>query len=71
MSAKVHIVDSAEPLSNRFWDVTRCGLTIEKPKFVFMWDMQEMGAEMSLVGCCRKCLKVDDPKLRYTYGVKV
>lgn len=73
MATKTHIVDRAVPyLHNGEALTTRCRLTIERPSFVCMWDMQEMGEPLNLpLGICRKCLKVEDPKLRYTYGVKV
>jgi hypothetical protein len=81
MSAKTHIVDSVEPLP--FFErtdiaremrsvIARCGLPLVNPETVFMWDEQEMGEPLNLpLGICRKCLKAEDPRLRYTYGVKV
>lgn len=79
--SKPHIVDSVEPLP--YFERTeykldkcavraRCGALVENPETVFMWDEQEMGEPLNLpLGICRKCLKVEDPKLRYSYGVKV
>ena len=74
---KAHLVSTSEPLNGANSVLTLCMIEISPVRQVFMWDEQEMGAELllSAVNTCRRCIdasrreQLAQVPRRYVYGV--
>ena len=74
---KCHLVSSSSPLSTAVTLAGVCGVVLQNPEVVMVWDEQVIGSEpmLSRVNFCRKCIEIAHEEhlvkteRRYLYGV--